>query len=704
MTISIKDFTSLANQVEGDQSLRVTFGGNVAKTHILSLDSRKREAINQFVTALRTEYGDNIANMIEGSMLNGLRAAGKPLTARMVKEFVNLADTEREQVRTAQAAQAAQMALWREEVKETEIERLDLERASKGLAEAQVEHFVHSSDRVTFSTEQAENTNNLAWAVDRLCVKYKIQDEDIKAMILERVGSFLLKKAEKGGFTLDQASYEALKNGVSEGDPSYVGRFLHKKFGADALKENHPPPNPGALKDYMIKEVFVGKGQAWTHFRKELVEIKNSIGDYNGAQLAALDQCADSVTGALKSILAADDGQGALDELLKLDNFINTITADVERSRSQVIEDRRPGEPNGAGGNTNLTLFRVNAMRLGVLRFIGELGPELLGLSFARSRAFRDMIYNLRYPSQVVNAQDVEITRARRLYGELLLDMKKHVPEKTGAILEPWSVRERDLTLSRQREILALPFGTHIARVDESRPLRKSVQTNPPDKHDHMSDPIRADLLNKLEASNIPLVEEHFRQGLENDLRRGPAGEPAPKGHVSKQFIKDYTRDGMVVNGIYYHPKTTGTSVADFIALFPDADTAGRLSNIANQAFPGIYFTAMKKADNALVLVHGGMSIPMLGGTREQEMSITTLDADQGRYRISYFQSIIANRNSDSDWERYTYEISAEVNLGPNVPGLLQGRADSEVTVENVRVDFLFRGWENVPNDLLVTL
>jgi hypothetical protein len=321
------------------------------------------------------------------------------------------------------------------------------------------------------------------------------------------------------------------------------------------------------------------------------------------------------------------------------------------------------------------------AMRMGTLNIMGKDNPQGFAQALTRPGPFRDALHSV--GSEPTEGND-HIQQALNWFNG---GMTGILPDETlTEIRNPHKIHERDLSLPRQREIMG--EGVYAARgAGIARPELAA--------------------LNRNLSREMPAIREHIRASAEIDLRQGPKGERTALG-LSHAFAIDYPRGGVFVDGRYYNPydpqspasrRGTGTSEQDFINLFPDARTAGLLSNLAGQNLPGLFYDAMgvgvAPEISEAVSQNFIVSQEMQGGSRTQNVRIETLDADQGRYRLTGFLGA-SSSNSESAVERFMYEVSVDVNLG--APGL-DDASRPEPSVEDVRLDMLFRGREAVPGE-----
>jgi len=377
--------------------------------------------------------------------------------------------------------------------------------------------------------------------------------------------------------------------------------------------------------------------------------------------LPAIGQMAGTAAHVFGAILNAKNGREAVELMDALGQSMRSATN---------------LNPDFAGKNNEFfEPAKQLAVRLGLIQRMGRDEPEAFARALARPGPFRDMIHDLDTTKVGSIASGVHASFLGGITGLL--------NSKTASLF--YEVCERDLSLPRQREILG--EGNYVARgaavaVPELAGLNRALR------------------------QEMPTLREFIRARAEQDLRLGPGNDNGTKAGrrlesgLSEQFRFDYERDGVFVDGRYYHPKDTGTTELDFIALFPDSHTAGLLSNLAAQNLPGLAQDAMVKAlqpETRNVLLRHTLGTPGLADRllQQQNTRIETLDAYLGRYRLTGFFGTSAN-NPDSGVERFMYEVSVDVNLGAPVTG--EGRR-LEPRVEKVHLDLLIRGRETIPGE-----
>jgi len=310
-------------------------------------------------------------------------------------------------------------------------------------------------------------------------------------------------------------------------------------------------------------------------------------------------------------------------------------------------------------------------MRMGLRELMGQEGPDTFASGLARQGGpFRDMLYTLA-KEPFVKGQD-----AISACMWFVSAMKDVFSPATLARLDMGAIRERDLSIARQREILGDEFVTRGAGV--ALPALKE--------------------LNKTLPGDMPGIRDYILSDAQEMLLNGPDRSRDISG-LSKQFMLDYMRSGVYVNGKHHDLKNT--SAQGFLNLFPgDPYAAEKLSNLAHQGLPALIMNGMAKpalqrqAGNQVFLANCIANPDLLRlGTKIGDLCINSLDPGLGVYRVSA-TIYTPSSNPASSVERVMYEISVDVNLG--APGANPRPAP---IVQNVQADFLVRGREEVPGE-----
>ena len=450
---------------------------------------------------------------------------------------------------------------------------------------------------------------------------------------------------------------------------SAIGRRLETMIRTSA--EPLTPEQILAARTNVLDEFFGKLEQAAAQLPQEQRGVFTrgclELGEVPDAALVpVMTQMASTVASAFGAILEARNGNEVRELLSYLSISMRSAT-----TLNPDFADR---------GADFFTPAHLLAMRMGLVNLMGEDDPQVFARALIRPGPFRDMLHGaVNHPDEMTN------TFIRNVLGWFNGGMTRVLPdEMLMQTLNSYEVRERDLSLPRQREILG--EGVYVARGAE------------------MAVPALAGL-NRSLARDMPAIREDIRAQAETDLRQGPGNNARADSGLSQQFVVDYQRGGVFVHGRHYNPRPaaqaggTGTTEQDFISLFPDARTAGLLSNLAAQNLPAMVFTALMR-DHQLMIEHSvaSQSLASAGdadGRRQQNMRIDTLDAEQGRYRVSALLSLASN-DPASGVERYLQEVSVDVNLG--APGLDESSRPPP-SVEAVHVDVLLRGREVVPGE-----
>jgi hypothetical protein len=189
MPVTLDSFRTLTQQPVTDKRSIQVKDDKVAFTSRWSWRSPSAEAnlkaITTFVKALRTEYGDGIANMIEKGILKGHASKGKPLTGYMVQDLIKLAKEENNRVAEHNSSV--------------------------------IKQFLSGQDK-----GGQPQPKNLDTAMDGFCQEKKIPPGG-RDVIKTQVKDFLLGQAKTGGFNPTVLNLDTLLAGVKGGRPEYVG-------------------------------------------------------------------------------------------------------------------------------------------------------------------------------------------------------------------------------------------------------------------------------------------------------------------------------------------------------------------------------------------------------------------------------------------------------------------------------------------------
>ncbi|MCL2029861.1 MAG: hypothetical protein FWG97_05555, partial [Deltaproteobacteria bacterium] len=309
---------------------------------------------------------------------------------------------------------------------------------------------------------------------------------------------------------------------------------------------------------------------------------------------------------------------------------------------------------------------------------------EAFALSLARPGGpYRDLIHTL------AQAPGFKGEEGARHPARLLASVLEGVcsPE-TLARLEPDSIRERDLSLPLQRKLLGpaqvVTRGAGLARPGLEA-LNETLLAALPDAKRYLTSKFR-------QLADLGVMS-----------KRGASSGQDLKSGLGNRFVQDYNKDGLYVNGKYYHPGQTGA--ADIKKLFPDSYTAEKLANLAN----GSVQDDIRLAISTALEAQGNDDLAktylkLTGGSALRNTHIETLDVKKGLYRVTS-QLCHPRDNQGQLWggftgvERCLCEVSLVVNLGaPGVPPP-DAPPRPKPNVENVEVNFLVRGWEAVPGE-----
>jgi hypothetical protein len=228
MTVNLHAFSRVATNVADDRVLTLS-GKKVQDTGrlgaLFTSRAENRTTIAAFVGAVRKRYGDHIANMTK-SLLSERSAAGKPLTARMAKDLIHLAETEKARVNAAN--------------RET------------------VANFLHGNGN--------DPEKSLDKALDRFCAETGISGEN-RALLKEKATRFLVRKAEHNRFHPAVLTAETLFQNVASGR----GRGVAARYSlntAAGLLGREGAALPGTATDKLrLLDMGLSNGGSNVHMR-----------------------------------------------------------------------------------------------------------------------------------------------------------------------------------------------------------------------------------------------------------------------------------------------------------------------------------------------------------------------------------------------------------------------------------------------------
>ncbi|MCL2000617.1 MAG: hypothetical protein FWG74_04210, partial [Planctomycetes bacterium] len=213
------------------------------------------------------------------------------------------------------------------------------------------------------------------------------------------------------------------------------------------------------------------------------------------------------------------------------------------------------------------------------------------------------------------------------------------------------------------------------------------------------------EVLNRSLPQDMPKIRNYVQAQAQMALNAAVSNAPEPAA-LSDQFIKDYNRNGVYLDGKFCRPES-GVSPGAFTPLFRDPYDARMLSQLATQNLDGIFYNAMytdspemrvlelnSQKRNPDFMAQTIMNTALLNPQNAMTArSIEVLDAQEGRYRISTYHAKVSD-DDESAVERLLYEMSLDVCLGPP-----NGNPRPPPVVENVRVDYMLRGREASPGE-----
>jgi hypothetical protein len=407
--------------------------------------------------------------------------------------------------------------------------------------------------------------------------------------------------------------------------------------------------------------------------------------------LPAMQQMTGTVTRTFEAILAAENGHKAASLMIALSSSMHSVTT---------------LNPDFAEKGVDLLPAQMLAMRMGVLNLMPNNTSEGFAEIFTQPSPFQDMLHILANdPSgKSLKASSDDIAFTLQSFSWFTSSMTGILSDNTVDRLNPYDIRERDLSLSRQREILG--EGNYVVRgADIAMPGLAGLNQGLRDAMPILQGDIRDDAGKKLFEGDLVaelakparLVGDRtgFHRPVE-ELNRPMRIENRILG-LRSQFASVYRERGIFVDGRYHHPSHTGTTLESFIALFPNSRVPEQLSNLATEDMRGLFLRHLGSAapQKMYDLIWNNTFRRDLDGDHQVNMRIETLNADQGQYRLTRLYCNDPN-NPDSSLDRYMYEVSVDVNLG--APTVHPDKRPLP-TVEDVRLDFLIRGQEAVPGE-----
>jgi hypothetical protein len=379
-----------------------------------------------------------------------------------------------------------------------------------------------------------------------------------------------------------------------------------------------------------------------------------------------------------RDIVAAQSGAGAQEALGNLDELTDGVWAGLQALTGELPPERQ------LGGDDREALLHL-ALLMNFDSMLGTAAPESLARGLGREGGpLRDALYDCR-GAESGSLADRQLTMVKSMQSALTSRLSEDGTQRLAAALNPDNIRERDLSLSRQREI----FGTEVLEV-RGASLAESA------RRARFAPPAAGVGQSMIQAR--PAMDAHVATNALISLRDGPADDRDPKltpeqlaaraaQPLSTLFSKDFRRGGVYVDGRYHHPAPppvgTQSSEADFIALFPNPRAARLISNLLAQNLPGMAMDAQMNApaDVAQAFVSIYADPELAGGRVIHDFRVDTLDAAAGRYRLSaQLQQIAAPDTAGVD--RFMSEVTLDVTLG------------DPPTVDSAKLDFILHGQE----------
>ncbi|MCL2029659.1 MAG: hypothetical protein FWG97_04510 [Deltaproteobacteria bacterium] len=693
MTINLNNFYIRATdtfKVIGSDNLRVE-NDKVFFAGKESSQEANRNAMSAFLKSLRAEYGDAFADMLTNKYaLTGHLAQGKPLTTRMVVDLVRAAREESRllQEHNSRMESARQMA----------EPLLDLEGPDGPgvlIGAWKSAGALYPGAHFSMDTIKRVLTGN----------------ESLKEGVIRRVSA----EIAQSGKNPSQDKIREFR------DAAVAGYFKDLK----TLGEKADAYLQGFSVNILTNEAKEAK-------RNDFIRACLDLGELPRPEFVpAIMNMAGLVSTNIEALKGAGHWRGA--ETL-MNNLYGSIKADF------INHEAFKGKDMG-----DFSAPLLAAMRLGLGEVAGRHGDEVFARILTRPGGpYRDFIHGLAHHAPGFGK------KAEHAFHPCLLIQKAMGPgglignealeKETQARLNPDNIRQRDLSVARQRELQGgvwvyitpgageVPpgLGGAIGSLPEALKNDKEVQQYYIGK---IQEEIKG--LGLLKKANVFLSKAmgDIKNHIANDVAKGMikplslygglyGGGSVPGGvdsGLDGTFVVDYGRDGVYVDGIYHHPNKTGASFTDFKNRFPDAYTAETLSKIANQKLAGSTFmqallTGLERRlgpDAADYFYQRVLNNFSLRDGENNDVRIETLDSKSGLYRItaSYCKSTKSNfsdgplfidQTASMGIERVMYEVAVDVKLGPPMVG--EGPR-IEPSVKNVRVDFLVRGRDAVPGE-----
>ena len=777
MPINLNSFVQAAQQANADTTLKIS-GDGVRQTgsvgSFFTLASTHRESMAGFIGALRSQYGDSIAN-VASSMLQGSMTAGKPLKAYMVTDLLKLAQSEQTRYQVDAFIRGADPG----HNLDSALDGLCARHAREGISPENREILKqqaagilrgHAFDQTVSPESLTRDISEGSWGISEIAGILRSRNPQYAnqpGTTEDKIQLCRLLGCCPDAINLALRQLTAMRAVQPQRplSPQTVWRAVFDEPLPEALAAN--PAGLGQAAREKINAATaarIGRARDAHNDAQDLLTPERLLADIHGKaqtrspgvtiQPQALADLASRVDRKIMAAASDSDNNLSMEQIQGArDAEINAFFRRLDEAAAQVPENRRPafvraclesglapkpevarnaaqlsGDSMGmvreifkadSGANVRQTLDDLNrltgdawgelrgqtrhlppeqqldaddqgnlihlALLMNLDEIMGAANPESLALGLARPGGpFRDALYDCRRVSS-------QLIMAYRLQSALISRLPETGAKRLEQALNHGNIRERDLSLARQREI----FGPGVFEV-RGASLTESVRQM---GFTEALVPSLTQARSAIEARMMTNAGKDLREGIPEDKAPGRLTTPeqlaARAAHLSTGFILDFPRGGVYVDGRYHHPASppagTNTSMMDFIALFPNPRAAGFISNLLSQSLPGLTLDAQMFATTgaAQAFFQVTQTDPVFTDGRVkiiQDFRVDTLDAAAGRYRLSaQFHKIAAEDEAEVD--RFMSETTLEVTLS------------DPPTVDSARIDFLLRGREPGPGE-----